>query len=49
MLGLSPLAVIPDIQNSISGARRYRQLRTLAVSVALGVPTLWFLIRFLVR
>ncbi len=48
-LGLSPLAVIPDIKNSISGARRYRQLRSLAVSVIVGIPALWFLIHFLVR
>lgn len=49
LLGASPLAVIPDINNSISGARHYRQLRGMAVSVAVGVPLLWFLIHFLVR
>ena len=48
VMGLNPLAVIPEIQNSVSSARRYKQMRAFAASAIVGIPALWFLIHFLV-
>ena len=48
VLGLSPLAIIPEIQNSVATARRYKQLRAFAASVIVGIPAVWLAVHFLV-
>jgi succinoglycan biosynthesis transport protein ExoP len=48
-LGVSPLAVVPVIQNSIYWRARTRRLATLAVTMVIATPVLYVLVYFLSR
>ena len=49
LLGLSPLAVIPEIPNSISRRIRARQMVAFATSVLVGAPVAYFVVRLMVQ
>ncbi|MDP9083623.1 MAG: hypothetical protein M3N50_07640 [Pseudomonadota bacterium] len=49
VLGVTPVAIIPEIRNSIFNKRRFRHLKTLAASMLIGVPALWIFIHLVVR
>jgi len=44
-----PLSSIPRISNSISKRRRFRQATVAAISLLVGVPALYFVVRLVVR
>lgn len=45
VFGNSPLAVVPEIRNSITRQRRTRRVRALVGSVLIGAPVLYFVVR----
>jgi succinoglycan biosynthesis transport protein ExoP len=49
LLGVSPLAVVPEIQNSVSGRLRFRQTTTMAVCLVVAIPIMYFIVRLLVQ
>lgn len=49
LLGVSPLAVVPEIRNSVSGRLQFRQTTTMAVCLLVSVPIMYFVIRLLVQ
>jgi polysaccharide biosynthesis transport protein len=48
LLGVTPLAVVPEIRNSVFRRRRASHWKVLAASLVIGVPTLWFVIHSVV-
>ena len=49
ILGVTPMAIIPEIRNSAFRKQRFAQLRGWAVSTLIGIPVLYLAIRFIVR
>jgi uncharacterized protein involved in exopolysaccharide biosynthesis len=49
LLQVSPLAVIPEIQNSVSRRLRFRQVTTMAVCLLVSVPIMYLIVRTLVQ
>jgi succinoglycan biosynthesis transport protein ExoP len=49
LLGVSPLAVVPEIQNSVSRRIRFRQFTTMAVCLLVSVPILYLIVRLVVQ
>jgi uncharacterized protein involved in exopolysaccharide biosynthesis len=49
ILGLAPLAVVPQIHNSLYHRKRVRQAAALATYLACGIPALYLLIRVFAR
>ena len=49
LLGVTPLAIVPIIENSRSRARSRREWSVIAASAVIGIPVAYFLIRLLVR
>ncbi len=49
ILSLSPLAVIPEIRNSVTSRRRTRRVAALAASVLVAAPILYLLVRVLTQ
>jgi polysaccharide biosynthesis transport protein len=45
VFGSAPLAVVPEIRNSITRQRRQRRVGALAGSVLVGAPILYFIVR----
>lgn len=48
LLDASPLAIVPEIRNSVFARRRFRHLVATAASAVIGAPVLYFLIRLFV-
>ena len=49
LLGVSPLAVVPEIQNSVSRGIRFRQITTMAVCLLVSVPIMYLIVRLVVQ
>jgi uncharacterized protein involved in exopolysaccharide biosynthesis len=49
LLGVSPLAVVPEIQNSVSRRIRFRQITTMAVCLLVSVPIMYLIVRLVVQ
>jgi uncharacterized protein involved in exopolysaccharide biosynthesis len=49
LLQVSPLAVVPEIQNSVSRRLRFRQTTTMAVCLLGSVPIMYLIVRILVQ
>jgi uncharacterized protein involved in exopolysaccharide biosynthesis len=49
LLEVSPLAVVPEIQNSVSRRLRFRQITTMAVCLLISVPVMYFIVRLVVQ
>jgi uncharacterized protein involved in exopolysaccharide biosynthesis len=49
LLGVSPLAVVPEIQNSVSRRIRFRQITTMAVCLLVSVPIMYLIVRLAVQ
>jgi polysaccharide biosynthesis transport protein len=49
LLGVRPLAVVPEIWNSVAAQRRNRQLTVVAASAAVVIPAAFIVIRLIVR
>ncbi len=49
LLGVSPLAVVPEIQNSVSRRLRFRQITTMAVCLLVSVPIMYLIVRLVVQ
>jgi succinoglycan biosynthesis transport protein ExoP len=49
LLAVSPLAVVPEIQNSVSSRLRFRQTATMAVCLLVSVPIMYLIVRLVVQ
>lgn len=49
ILGVSPLAVVPEIRNSVSRKLRFRQTATLTVCLLLSVPIMYLIVRLAIQ
>jgi len=49
LLGISPLAVVPEIQNSVNRRLRFRQTTTMAVYLLVSVPIMYLIVRLVVQ
>ena len=49
LLDISPIAVVPEIQNSVSRRLRFRQLATMAVCLLVAVPVMYLIVRVAVQ
>ena len=49
LLNVTPMAIVPEIHNSVFLQHRHHHLRLMATSLVLGIPVLFVLVRFVVR
>jgi polysaccharide biosynthesis transport protein len=49
LLGISPLAVVPEIRNSVNRRLRFRQTTTMAVCLLVSVPIMYLILRLVVQ
>jgi hypothetical protein len=49
ILDISPIAVVPEIRNSISRRLRFRQLATMAACLLVAVPVMYLIVRVVVQ
>jgi ABC-type dipeptide/oligopeptide/nickel transport system permease subunit len=48
LLDMTPMAIVPEIRNSIFVKRRSKHLKVLAASLVVGVPVFWLIVHLAV-